>query len=110
MAWGKACLAEDARPVDAQALALLRSEKHRGVRVALHPSVFVVASRFPIVTIWRNNQPDGEVAMIDRWRAESALVAGRSSMSKYGAFRRAVMPSSAPWLKGIRSQRPLPLE
>jgi Putative DNA-binding domain len=75
MAWGKACLAEDARPVDAQALALLESEKHRGVRVALHPSVFVVASRFPIVTIWRNNQPDGEVAMIDRWRAESALVA-----------------------------------
>jgi hypothetical protein len=75
MAWGKACSAADARPVDARALAFLRPEKHSGVRVALHPSVFVVASRFPIVTIWRNNRSDGEVAMIDRWRAEAALVA-----------------------------------
>jgi hypothetical protein len=47
-------------------------EKHNWQRVVLHPSVFLVASRFPIVTIWKNNQSDGENAMIERWRAESA--------------------------------------
>ena len=62
-------------PVDAQAFSSLRAEKHNGVRVALHPSVFLVASRFPIVTIWENNQSDGENGMIERWRAEAALVA-----------------------------------
>ena len=42
-------------------------------RITLHPSVSVVASRFPIVTIWQANQtPEG--AMIYRWNAEAALV------------------------------------
>jgi hypothetical protein len=75
MVQGKACHAADALPVDAQAFSSLRAGKHNGVRVVLHPSVFLVASRFPIVTIWNNNQSDGENAMIERWRAESALVA-----------------------------------
>jgi Putative DNA-binding domain len=75
MVRGKACHAADARPVGAQAFSSLRADKHNGVRVVLHPSVFLVASRFPIVTIWNNNQSDDESAMIERWRAESALVA-----------------------------------
>jgi putative DNA-binding protein len=75
MAWAKACSAADGRPVDARTIAFLGLKKHSGMRVTLHPSVYLVASRFPIVTIWRNNQSDGEVAMIDRWRAEAALVA-----------------------------------
>ena len=61
----------------------------RGVRVVLHPSVFLVASRFPIVTIWENNQSDGENAMIERWRAEcrpggAAVPRGRSAMPSAG--------------------------
>lgn len=47
----------------------------KGRRLVLHPSVFLVSSRFQIVTIWKNNQSDGENAMIERWRAECALVA-----------------------------------
>jgi hypothetical protein len=35
----------------------------------------LVQSRFPIVTIWENNQCDDENGMIDRWSAEAALVA-----------------------------------
>jgi len=34
----------------------------------------LVQSRFPIVTIWENNQSDGESGIIDRWSAETALV------------------------------------
>ena len=41
----------------------------------LHPSVFTVASRFPIVTLWENNRGDVDNAMITRWCAEAALVA-----------------------------------
>jgi hypothetical protein len=43
--------------------------------LTLHPSVGLVQSRFPIVTIWENNQSDGESGIIDRWSAETALVA-----------------------------------
>ena len=44
-----------------------------GLRVVLHPSVCLVQSRFPIVTIWESSQTgDG---MIDRWGCEAALVA-----------------------------------
>ena len=41
----------------------------------LHPSVFTVASRFPIVTLWENNRRAADSAMITRWCAEAALVA-----------------------------------
>ena len=40
----------------------------------LYPSVCLVQSRFPIVTIWENNQSE-EGGMIERWSAEAALVA-----------------------------------
>ena len=75
MVQGRAYHAADALPIGAQAFSSLRSERYDGRRVVLHPSVFLVASRFPIVTIWKNNQPDGENGMIERWRPESALVA-----------------------------------
>jgi hypothetical protein len=75
LARGKAYHAPAALPVDAQAVAAAWVERRGDVRVVLHPSAFLVASRFPIVTIWSNNQSEGEPATIDRWRAESALVA-----------------------------------
>ena len=41
----------------------------------LHPSVALVKSRFPIVTVWESNLGDGDGAMISRWCPEFALVA-----------------------------------
>jgi hypothetical protein len=75
MVLGKARGAADALPMDAKACSLLQAEKHHRLRLVLHPSVFLVASRFPIVTIWENNKRDGENTLIERWRAEAALVA-----------------------------------
>src|SRR5262249_44072341 len=46
----------DARPVDARALLSRAPFNEHGL--VLHPSVELVASRFPIVTIWRSNQTD----------------------------------------------------
>jgi len=75
MLCGKAQRAAAAQPIAARALSSLLAKRRHRLRLVLHPSVFLVASRFPIVTIWRNHQRDGEHAMIERWRAEAALVA-----------------------------------
>ncbi len=75
MVWRKARFAADVRPLAAETLLSLRAEWLNGLCVTLHPSVGLVQSRFPIVTIWEANQSDGENGMIDRWRAEAALVA-----------------------------------
>jgi hypothetical protein len=75
MAQGKARDAAAALPVGAQALqSLLRTERPEVLRLALHPSVFLVASRFPIVTIWEINKSDDARCGVDRWSAECALV------------------------------------
>jgi hypothetical protein len=75
MVRGKARRAPDARPLAAEALLPLRAQRLSGLRITLHPSVCLVRSRFPIVTIWENNQSGDESGMIDRWSAEAALVA-----------------------------------
>jgi putative DNA-binding protein len=75
MVRGKARRAPDVRPLAAEALLPLRAQTLISLRITLHPSVCLVQSRFPIVTIWENNQSGDESGMIDRWSAEAALVA-----------------------------------
>jgi hypothetical protein len=75
MAQGKARDAAAAVPVGAQSLqSLLRTERPEVLRLALHPSVFFLASRFPIVTIWEINKSDDARRGVERWSAECALV------------------------------------
>ena len=71
VARGKAKYAADVRPIGAQAFPSLAAE----LRLVLHPSIFLVASRFPIVTIWETNQSEHQDGRVDRWSAECALVA-----------------------------------
>jgi len=72
MARTRARFAADARPLAATALSPLQTRRLGRLRVVLHPSVYLVQSRFPVVTIWESSQTDG---MIDRWGCEAALVA-----------------------------------
>jgi len=72
---GKAKYAADALPIGAHVFPSLPAERFRGLRLALHPSIFLVASRFPIVTIWETNQSEHQDGRVDRWSAECALVA-----------------------------------
>jgi hypothetical protein len=65
----------DATTLDAQALSFLSAARFDEWGVTLHPSVALVASRFPIVTIWRANQMDPCGGMLDRWHPEAALIA-----------------------------------
>jgi hypothetical protein len=71
----KAYRAAAACPLGARALAALPTVRLEALRVTLHPSVSLVASRFPVVTIWEANQSDDGDGMIERWGAEAALVA-----------------------------------
>ena len=62
-------------PLAALALSSLQAERLCGMRVVLHPSVYFVQSRFPIVTTWENNQTSDGDGTIGRWVAEAAIVA-----------------------------------
>ena len=63
----------DARPLDARVL--LSRPLFEEYGLVLHPSVGLITSRFPIVTIWRANQTGADGGILDRWRPEAALVA-----------------------------------
>jgi hypothetical protein len=62
-------------PVDRRTLVSLRTKRLGELRLVLHPSIFLVASRFPVVTIWESAKRRGGNGMIERWCAEAALVA-----------------------------------
>ena len=72
---GRAYHAADAVPVTREAFAML-ADRLGQTSVKLHPSAFMLRSRFPIVTIWESNlEGSAGNATIDRWGPEYALVA-----------------------------------
>jgi hypothetical protein len=66
--------AADATPVGAAELARLESEALIGLRVQLHPSLEIVCSKHPIVTIWTMNCGERAPAAIETWSPEDALI------------------------------------
>jgi len=65
----------DAPTLDARALSFLSMARFNECGLIFHPSLALVASRFPIVTIWQANQTDAGRGILDRWRPEAALIA-----------------------------------
>ena len=55
---GEAYFAADAAPLAPSALAGIAREKVASIRLVLHPSTRLVCSSYPILTIWRANQPE----------------------------------------------------
>lgn len=66
--------AADARPVGKDAFAGLPADRLTDMRLKLHPSVVLLRSRFPVVSIWEANLSDNDNT-ISEWRRESALIA-----------------------------------
>jgi hypothetical protein len=66
--------AADARPLGRDAFARLSPDALPGLRLTLHPSLTLLKSRFPIVTIWEANSYATDTA-ITRWVEEPALIA-----------------------------------
>lgn len=67
--------AADAAPLDARDFAVAPAERLVDCRVALHPSVEILASRHAVVSIWAAHQGLGDLASVDQFMPEDALVA-----------------------------------
>ena len=66
--------AEDAMPLGADSFATLGAEALGDIRLRLHPSVAILRSPFPIVTIWAMNSGELELLPIEIGHGEDALV------------------------------------
>src|SRR5208282_4515731 len=66
--------AADATPVDASRFSTLDANTVGDVVVELLPSTEIVRSPHPIVTIWAMNAGERDLAPIENWNAEDALV------------------------------------
>ena len=77
LARGRAYHAADDPPVALDSLAAAAQADPEGLRLRLHPSVSLVASRWPVVSIWRANQPGAAAGRLTAEGAEYALVGRR---------------------------------
>jgi hypothetical protein len=66
--------AADATPFGLAEFAALDASAVGGIRIDLHPSVEIVRSPHPIVTIWAMNSGERDPAPIENWHGEDALV------------------------------------
>ncbi len=66
--------AADATPIEAARFATLDAQTVGDVAVELLPSAEIVRSSHPIVTIWAMNTGEQDLAPIEDWNAEDALV------------------------------------
>lgn len=73
--WFEAYHAADATPLSREDFAAVAPETLAEVTFLFHPSLAVLASRFPIISILAAHQGQGDLAAIDMSRAETALVA-----------------------------------
>jgi hypothetical protein len=72
-AHARAYHAADTRPVGADAFASLSPDRLANMRLELHPSVVLLKSRFPVVSVWEANLSDNDNT-ITVWKPESALI------------------------------------
>lgn len=67
--------AADAAPLDAAAWQGVDTDRLGELRVVLHPSLRIVRSAFPVVTIWSMNSGNMEPASIEDYGPEDAIIA-----------------------------------
>ncbi|MGO9675283.1 MAG: DUF2063 domain-containing protein [Methylocella sp.] len=66
--------AADAAPLQPSDLAGVEAADLAELRFELHPSLEIIASAFPVATIWAMNAGEAPLAAIEDWRGEDALV------------------------------------
>jgi hypothetical protein len=75
-AWTEAFHAPEAQPLDPATLAAIAPDRLADLRLALHPSLRLLRSPYPALTIWRMNVDDGVPAPVDLAAGgEDALIA-----------------------------------
>ena len=103
-AWIEAHHAGDATPLDPAALAALSGDRAGELRFSMHPSVRIVRSRYPALTIWRMNVADGvpEPVALDAG-GEDALVV----RPKADVYVRGLPPGGADLIEALARGEPL---
>jgi hypothetical protein len=66
--------AVDATPLDMALLAAVEPERLAGLRFDMHPSITIFRSMYPALTIWAMNAGETELAPVEDWTGEDALV------------------------------------
>jgi hypothetical protein len=95
--------AADAAPVGADRFANLDDNAIGDIRIDMHPSAGIVRSPYPIVTIWAMNSGEQELAPIEAWRSEDALVC----RPQLEVQVRAMPPGGAAFLLALAAGQPL---
>jgi hypothetical protein len=95
--------AADAAPLAPAGLASLNPASLPALCLVLHPSVEIVRSPHPAVTIWAMNAGERPLGPIEDWRAEDALVA-RPALD---VEVRALPPGGALFVNTLLACRPL---
>ena len=95
--------AADAKPLTAAALSGSSPDALADMRFILHPSVEIVASEYPVVTIWAMNSGEIELMPITDWRGEDALV----SRALFDVEVRRLPPGGKTFLQNLAARIPL---
>lgn len=99
-AWIEAYHSAEATPIGPAAFSEIDPDLLPDVSLLLHPSVRIVSSRFPALTIWRMNVEDGVPAQIDAG-GEDALVLRPEAEVEV----RSIPPGSADFIRALASGR-----
>jgi len=102
-AWLEAYHAAEAAPLPAAALANIAPEKLTSLRIGLHPSLRLVRSSFPALSIYRINVDDGVPQPINLSRAEDCLIVRPAAQ----VSAHDVPPGGAAFVKGLAGGMPL---
>ena len=97
-AWTEAYHAADATPLDGSAFAGIAGDRIPDIHLAVHPSLRIVRSEFPALTIWRMNVSDWVLGPVDfSAGGEDALVIRPSAEVEV----RSVPPGGAEFVEAL---------
>jgi hypothetical protein len=99
-----ALVARQEPAVGPESLSLLRPEQLGTTRLRLQPSLRCVASSFPVLDVWRSNQPGAEGAPVDLQRGAQCIAV---SCSAGGLELREVSPAVLEFLRLLQCDRTL---
>jgi hypothetical protein len=95
--------ATDNTPLGPEAFATIAPDEIAQLRLTLHPALKLVASRFPIATLWQMNSGQVEPATLDDAPAETALI----HRPHFTVSVKALSPSGGIFLSALQSGQTL---
>ena len=102
-AWSESYHAREATPMDPCEFSAIRPDRLPTMRLAVHPSLRVVRSRFPALTIWQMNIEGGAPAPVDLSLGENTLVLRPGSEVEV----RLIPKGSAEFTEALSEKRPV---